>query len=247
MKYNCLIVDDEELAQAVIIKFINALDSLVLVGVCNNALEAIPILHNQAIDILFVDIKMPELNGLDLIRTLTSPPAIIISTAYSEYAVTGFELSVTDYLLKPFSFERFLKAVSKAIDQRKSVTLQQSSPEQTEPVFIVIQTAKAKYKFYIQDIIYLEGYGNFVKLHTIEGVTLLSKTLTYFVDILPGDQFVRIHKSYIVALKSITKLDVNNLEIKNTSLPIGRLFKKELYYKFNNWVTQSFKNASENI
>jgi DNA-binding LytR/AlgR family response regulator len=236
MKYNCIIVDDEELAQAILVRFITAVESLALVAKCSNALEALHVLHSRPVDIVFVDIKMPELNGLDLIKSLTNPPSIIITTAYAQYALMGFELSVTDYLLKPFSFERFLRAVNKVIDYRKSLAVSNPALNQHEPDFIFVQIGKVMHKFNLDEIMYLEGCGNYIKLYNSQGMTLLHKTLTYFVNILPENQFIRIHKSYIVALRSIDRVESNAIVIGDKLLPISNLYKTNVLLQIKEWI-----------
>jgi DNA-binding LytR/AlgR family response regulator len=236
MKYNCIIVDDEALAQAVLVRFITAVESLALVAKCSNALEALHVLHSRPVDIMFVDIKMPELNGLDLIKSLTNPPSIIITTAYAQYALMGFELSVTDYLLKPFSFERFLRAVNKVIDYRKSFTVPDPAVNQNEPVFIFVQIGRVMHKFNLDEIIYLEGFGNYIKLYSSQGMTLLHKTLTYFTNILPENQFIRIHKSYIVALRCIDRVESNAVVVAGKLLPVSNLYKANALLQIQEWI-----------
>jgi DNA-binding LytR/AlgR family response regulator len=236
MKLNCIIVEDEHLAQNILVRFISAIDTLVLVSKCNNALEALSVLHTEAIDIMFLDIKMPELSGLELLKSLPHPPHVIITTAYAEYALMGYELSVTDYLLKPFSFERFLRAVNKVIDYRKAVTAPVVSPARHQPpADIILKTGKKNYKFALEEILYLESFGNYVKVYTNQGMSLLHQTLSHFLSLLPESHFVRIHRSYIVALAKIDCIEASTVRIGSKNLPVGSYYKQSLRLLVDQW------------
>lgn len=230
MKIRCMVVDDEPLAQSVLVNYISALPSLELCMICNNAIDAIAYLHEHAVDLMFLDIKMPELSGLEMLKTIHDPPTVIITTAHSEYAMEGYEYSVIDYLLKPFSFERFLKAVNKVIQKEEKLSRSESTPGiKREKDFLFIKVDKTLRKVHYSDILYVEGYGNFVKVF-LEGNTMLlaTETMTNIEKALPEDLFVRAHKSYIVSIQKISQIQPHELKIGGTSIPIGNLYKMKV-------------------
>jgi DNA-binding LytR/AlgR family response regulator len=227
MKIKCLIVDDEPLAQSILQKYISSLPSLELVKVCNNALEALAYLHQHSVDLMFLDIKMPEISGLDMLKTITEPPKVIITTAHSEYAMEGYEYSVVDYLLKPFSFERFLKAVNKVIQKEEKLSRAEpnlTETAQTDCIFLKVDKTHQKVK--CSEILYIEGYGNFIKVFLENNkMILVAETMTNIEKRLPDTLFIRIHKSYIVSIQKITQIGSHELKIGNKSIPIGSLYK----------------------
>jgi DNA-binding LytR/AlgR family response regulator len=238
MKIKCLVVDDEPLAQRVLEKYIVSLPSLELVKKCSNAIEASSYLHQHPVDVIFLDIKMPELNGMEFLETLSQPPQIILTTAYSEYALEGYEYSVLDYLLKPISFERFLKAVNKI---KKSIPEKTKEMDalKTEEDFIFLKTDQTHHRVKYQDIKYVQGYGNYVKVFTEEKRILISETMSRLETILPQNLFVRIHKSYIVSLRKIEKIRENKIRINDITIPIGRAYKLKV-----NDILKKFKLSS---
>ena len=229
MKIKCIIVEDEPLAQKVLEKYISSLSSFVLVKKCNNALEAVDFLRGNHIDLIFLDIKMPELTGLEFLKSLTHPPKVIITTAYPEYALEGYEHSVVDYLLKPVSFERFLKAVNK-------VKIDTPVVSTTGDDFIFIKEDKINHKVFFSEIQYIEGYGNFLKVFTDDKMILVSETMTNIEDRLPDEMFLRVHKSYIVSLRKIKQIEGNMITIGDNTIPIGKYYKmnvEKMIGKFN--------------
>ena len=182
-------------------------------------------LHQNEVDVIFLDIKMPELTGIEFLKTLTHPPQIIITTAYSEYALEGYEYSVIDYLLKPFSYERFLKAVNKVTDKRAENNNVLENNKITED-FIFLRADKAEHKILFSDIHYIEGYGNYIKVFFKNKMLLVSETMTTVEKNLPSELFVRIHKSYIVSIKKIDKIEGNMIRLGDIILPIGNYYKK---------------------
>jgi len=229
MKIKCIVVDDEQLAQRVLEKYISSLSSLELLKKCNNALEAMSFLHQNKVDLMFLDIKMPELSGIEFLKTLTHPPHIIITTAYSEYALQGYEYSVTDYLLKPFSFERFLKAVNKVITRAAEISNVTSvSNDETVNDFIFLKADKIDHKILFSEIKYIEGCGNYIKVFTNNKMLLVAETLTTIEKNLPTELFVRIHKSYIVSIKKIDQIEGNLIRIGKTSIPIGNYYRMQV-------------------
>jgi len=207
MKIRCLIVDDEPLAQRVIEKYISSLPSLELACKCNNALDAAAFLHSNTVDVIFLDIKMPELTGLEFLKTLTKPPKVILTTAFSEYALEGYEYSVVDYLLKPISFERFLKAVNKITGQMESKQEPAAAESQNNKSdFIFLREDKIDHKVLFSDILYVEGCGNFVKVFANRKMIMVAETMTHIEEKLPGNIFLRVHKSFIVSIRKISKI-----------------------------------------
>lgn len=227
MKLRCLIIDDEPLAHKVILEYAKDVSFLEIVGQCYLATEALSILNNQAIDLIFLDINMPKLKGLDFLRTLHKKPIVIITSAYEEYALESFELSVCDYLLKPFRFDRFLKSVNKALElhqlksQKESSPTPPSTPENSNQIFI--KSDKRYVQIDLAEIYYLESYGNYVKIWLDEVCHLTPRTLFSFETELPSKDFYRIHKSFIVHRKFIDYLEGNLVMMKNQkSLPVGK-------------------------
>lgn len=231
MKYRCLIVDDEPIAQQILENYISQIESLHIAGICNNAFEALNVLHQEHVDILFLDIKMPSLSGLEMLKTLQNPPKVILTTAFSEFGVESYEYGITDYLLKPIPFERFLRAVNKILMPKNSnLTIGQSEEKPiSEPTFVFFKADKKIHKYYYSDILYIEGSGNYVKVYSKENkpIMVLEK-LTDLQEKLPLKQFLRVHKSFIVNVSHIQKIEGNMLTIKDKVLPISATFKQNL-------------------
>lgn len=235
MKLKCLIVDDEPLAQRVVEKYIADIPNLEVAGKCNNAMEAMNALYKSNIDLMFLDVNMPKISGLDFLKTLKKPPHVIITTAYRDYAVEGFELDVVDYLKKPFSFGRFMAAVSKVqskIQNEQAVSLQgfvleNNVRQQIEESFIFVKVEKISYKVNIKEILYVESIGDYLKIFTVKKVYLTYQTLKKLETILPSRHFPRVHKSYIVAVSKINNIEGNRISINDIFVPIGRIYKKD--------------------
>lgn len=229
-KAKVLIVDDEPLAQKVLQRFISLVDSLELVGLHSNAIEASNALRNQPVDLLFLDIRMPELSGLDLLKIIKNPPKVILTTAYAEHALEGYEFGVIDYLVKPIAFDRFLRAINKVVP-----TLQANTPPlMPTPVlklsnYLFVKSDRKIYKIDYPEIKYVEAFGNYVKIHTTHKIVLAQETLTNLEKSLPAEHFLRIHKSYIVSIHFINLVDGNSLFVENVELPIGQLYKQRVY------------------
>lgn len=230
MNYRCLVVDDEPIAQQVLEKYISQVDALHFVGKCNNAFEALNELHKGKIDILFLDIKMPSMSGLDLLKTLQNPPKVILTTAFSEFGVESYEYGVADYLLKPFYFERFLKAVNKILIPGNADSSNMQAEERTsEPTFIFFKADKKIHKFYFADILFIEGSGNYVKIHPKDEKPLLVlDKLSELQNLMPQNQFIRIHKSFVINIAHIKKIEGNRLLIQDIEIPISSTFKQNL-------------------
>jgi len=244
---NCLIVDDEPLAQEVLVAHIARVPSLSLVQQCSNAMEAFGALHNNKIDLVFLDINMPVVSGLNFLRSLKDPPAVILTTAYTEYALEGYELDVVDYLVKPIPYDRFLKAVNKVLAQLNArgnaapVTLveEQQAPARNTPIANI--SAGEKDYFFVKangklvkvnyaEVRYIEGMKDYLKIHTSTQPLVIHQTMKAMEDQLPPSLFMRVHKSYIVALKAIKSIDGNiiQLDMEKGEIPLGSSYRDAL-------------------
>ncbi len=220
MKIRCLIVDDEPLSQEVLEAYVNDTPQLVLAGKCSNAMEAAAALMKEEIDLLFLDINMPRLSGVSFVKSLAKPPHVVFVTAYPEFAVEGFEVEAVDYLLKPCSFERFLKAVNKV-----TAKMAETAKEAT---FLLVKADKKLHKIDFRNIRYFRAIGDYVKVYTADKVLITSETLKNIEDQLPSSQFIRIHKSFIVSLEAIRYMEGNQLRIGEEMLPVGLTYIEKL-------------------
>ena len=230
-KYNVIIVDDEYLAQKLLQDYVSKVESLQLMATCSNAIEAMNALNDQQVDIMFLDIQMPDLTGLELVRSLEQKPAVIFTTAYSEYAVDAFNLSVVDYLLKPFDFPRFIQAINKAIGTEQPKVAGAEKPADTISKSNDFITVKADYKLYkinYDDLLYIEGQHEYVTFHTTQRRITALFALKDLEEILPKDKFVRVHKSYIVSFKHIQDLDKSDVTVAGNKVPVGASYRDEL-------------------
>ena len=224
MKIKCLIVDDEPLSQDVLKKYVDDCPLLELAGISFDAFEANDMLQAHDIQLIFLDINMPKLSGIRFVKTLNNAPLIIFTTAYPEYAIEGYEVDATDYLVKPFSFERFLKAVNKAIEKINYAQLK----NQPANGFILLKSDKKVYKVNYDDIMYLQSFGDYVKVFTNEKCLVVHDTFKNMQEQLPEREFVRIHKSYLIAFGKIQYIEGNQVKIGNELIPIGLNYKEEL-------------------
>ncbi len=225
-KLNCIIVDDEPLAQEVIERYLASMNDMVLVKKCSNALEAFEILHTEPIDLMFLDISMPVISGIDFLRSLRKAPAVIITSAYPEFAVQGYELDVLDYLVKPVSMERFMKAVNKVIE-KITIGANTTADAITRVDYMFVKSDQKLIKIKFADIEYIEGMKDYVKIFTHERMIVTLHTMKFFEASLPKG-FLRIHKSYIINLDGIKSIAGNEVEIRNQKLPIGSSYKENL-------------------
>jgi DNA-binding LytR/AlgR family response regulator len=237
-KITCIIADDEALAREVIERHVQKIEQLQLAATCSNGLEVFNTLKITPADILFLDIQMPHLTGIELLRTLKNPPAVIIITAYREFAIEGYELNVIDYLLKPVSFERFLKAVYKyeLLKNPAQVNIAASmlnDKNDDSKAFVYIKSEKRMVRVMLKDLLYIEGLKDYVKVHTAERSIITYQTLTYFEEKLSNDQFIRIHRSYIVSLNHVNAYSATQIEIGKISVPIGTSYAKDVFKKLN--------------
>lgn len=229
--YKCLIIDDEPIGIRVIKKHISAFTDFEVTAECNNALEALPVLSKEKIDLLFCDIQMPQITGVDFIRSLTHPPKVIFTTAYRDYAIEAFELNVIDYLLKPISFERFTKAINNFLELESIKTTQtQSNTNSNTPKreFIFLKADKKHYKIDLSDIFYFESMGDYVIAFTAEKKIITKEKISKLAEKLPKSQFLQIHRSYIVSIPKIESVGPGFVEVNKKKLPVGRSYKEEL-------------------
>jgi len=230
MKLRCLLIDDEPPALQVLQSHIAQISGLEVVGTCGNAVEAIDVLHKKTVDIMFLDIKMPKIIGTQFLKSLLNPPRVIFVTAYRDYAVEGFELDAVDYLVKPVSFERFLKAVERL---KRSVGHQPATEENlykpNPDAFVYIKTDGIMQKIFINDITYIESWRDYVRMYFISGKHLLIKrTISAMENLLSGHNFMRVHRSYIVSLNKISGYSGMSIRLNLTEIPIGRLYKQSV-------------------
>jgi len=219
-KIKCIIIENEPLAVKVLLDYISNVPFLELQGEFKDAILATDYLRNNVIDLIFLDIHLPKLKGMAFLKTLTNPPEVIITTAYHQYAVDGFNLNVTDYLLKPFDFERFLKAVSKV---KTAESEKQKLSEGTESKnFIFLNVQKKKVKIFFSEIVYIESQKEYIKIITTKK-EYISKMSTHEIEaLLPANLFIRIHRSFIVSKSKIESYTAENIEVNGVSIPIGR-------------------------
>lgn len=231
-KIICLAVDDEPLALSVLEKYIAEIDCLEMAGTCANAVQALQMLQQFSVDLLFIDIQMPQIMGTDFIRTLKKSPKVIFTTAYRKYAVEGFELDAVDYLLKPISFERFLKAVNKVlqteINAPDSAFPAKDTIAEIPNQSLYVRAERKMIKVLLDDILYIEGMGDYIKIITGKKTIITKRPLSTLEETLPKDSFLRIHRSFIVALNKIDSYNKETIEIGKNELPIGKLFRHEV-------------------
>jgi len=230
-KINCLIVDDEPIAREIIQTYCGHLPMLHVVASCGNALEAKAIIQNQSIELIFLDINMPVLDGIAFLKTLKNQPQVIFTTAYKEYALDAFDLSACDYLLKPFSLERFIVAVDKALERLQPLAAGVQKPNKSKTDdFIFIRTDGKIYKIGFNDLLYAEANGNYTKIVTTQSTILPAMTFSAFEELLPEALFIRIHRSFIINKTRITHIEGNRVFINNMEIPIGSNY-KEIFLK----------------
>src|SRR5215203_602189 len=225
----CLIVDDEPMARDVIRRYIESLPSLSITGEFGNAIDAMLFMQDAPVDLIFLDIRMPQLNGTDFVRSLHRVPKIIFTTAHKEYAHEGFDLDVVDYLLKPIRFDRFLRAVNKAFPQKlQEVEVINSIPaEDNKPAtsFIYLRVDRKMIKLLLNDIVYIESDKDYVKVFTEKGFVITRQTIASVEAMLSENQFIRVHRSYIVSLNKLKSFTAETVEIGDKELPIGKLYR----------------------
>ncbi len=222
MKLNCIIVDDEPVARNGLAEDIRAIEGMQVTGIAESALQAMELLSKQPVDLLFLDIEMPKLNGFDLLRSLQQPPMIILTTAYNHYAPESYELGVIDYLLKPISFDRLLKACTKA---RDFYALQTRSPSAGINDYFFIKVNGRQEKIHISELLFVEAADNYIVIHTLQKKYLVYRTLKSMEQYLRDSRFIKVHKSFIVAFDKIEGIEANRLFIGQHSIPVSRNYK----------------------
>lgn len=223
----CLVIDDEPPAREIIRRYIEQVPTLKLAGECGNAMQALAILQQESVDLMFLDIRMPQLNGNDFLKTLKNPPGVIFTTAYPEYALEGYELDAVDYLVKPIQFDRFLKAVNKVHHHSVARTEPPAEEKKTES-FVYFRADRKMVKVMLQDILYIESMKDYVKVFTVHGVIITKQSISSVEAMLPEKDFIRSHRSFIVSLRHIKSFTSELIGIENTEIPIGKLFRNEV-------------------
>lgn len=233
MKTRCLVADDEPIARQIVAGYIEQIPHLELCGSCKDAFEVMEQLRKQEIDLLFLDINMPKLSGIALLRSLTKRPQVILTTAYKEYALEGFELAVTDYLLKPFSLERFLQAIQKveqkATQQQVKAAVPPPAPASIKtPDHLFVKVERQMIKVTLSDIRYISAYGNYIKIHLPTETLLSLQTLGQFLKRLPASEFLQIHKSHVINFAHLHALEGNQVKVGEEWLAIGKAYRPNL-------------------
>ncbi len=231
MMINCLIVDDEPVARNIIRNYCGHLPALNIIAECGNALEAKEILSANKIDLLFLDIHMPVLNGIGFLNTLKNAPQVIFTTAYQEYAVNAFDLSACDYLLKPFSLERFIIAVDKAKEKllHSKPPVQESGAATQQPDYFFIKSDGKAHKIAYADCLYAEAQGNYTKVVTLKTAILTKMAFSAFITLLPPDQFIRVHRSFIINKTMISHIEGNRVFINQAEIPIAQNYRDSFF------------------
>jgi len=235
-KILCLVVEDEPLSQDVLISYISDIPTLELVQVCKDAIEATDVLRVTHIDLLFLDINLPKISGIRFLKTIASPPMVIFTTAYPEFAVEGFENDAMDYLVKPFSFERFLKAINKVAEKFSLLNDKTAAKVQIPDApsgFLLLRVDKRVHKVNLFDICYLEANGDYTKVYVSERCLVVHETFKGMVELLPEAYFIRVHKSFIIPIRRIRYLEGNQVKVDDNLLPIGLVYREELIKRLN--------------
>ncbi|PIB34657.1 DNA-binding response regulator [Reichenbachiella sp. 5M10] len=231
MSIRCLIIDDEPLAINVIKNFLVNFEKFDLKGTCPDAVEAFNFLSKNEVDVIFLDINMPKINGLDFLKSLSKPPMVVITTAYREYAVESFELDVVDYLVKPFALQRFMKTINRIehrLEEKKVNRSEVNLPVENERAHVFFKVDKKMVKVYLDEILYIESLKDYIRIKTYDESLINHNNLVSVAELLPPDEFVRIHRSYIIAIKKVKVIDGNQVEIGDKLLPIGRNYQKDI-------------------
>jgi DNA-binding LytR/AlgR family response regulator len=232
---NCVIIDDEPLAREGMAKYVGEVDFLHLIDTCENPVELVKIMDHHRVDLLFLDIQMPKMNGIDFLKIVQKPPMVIITTAFQNYALEGFQLNVLDYLLKPITFDRWLKSVNKAKDYHhllaRANAVPGSSREPTSADYFFIRCGSKYEKIFFADILYVEGMQNYVTIYTNKGKYVTLLYLKNLEDNLDTQSFIRVHKSYIVSIDKIEAIEGNEIFIQSHRVPISRNYRDQVIEK----------------
>lgn len=229
MSTRYIIVDDESVAHDIIKKYCSLLPNMQLMQDCYDAIEAIEYLNNNAVDLIFLDLNMPKLKGFEFLKTLSNSPKVIVTTAYKEHALEGYELNIVDYLLKPFSFERFLKAVNKArTDTPKIISNPQNVVADAKQESFFLRSDNKYTQIVLDDILFVESSGNYIKIVLKEEIITTRGKLSSMMELMTTDRFIQVHRSFMVAQKHIKRIEGNQIFLDNYIVPIGKLFKVQL-------------------
>ncbi len=232
MTIKCLVVDDEPVARKGLAGYVQQVPFLSLEGICKSAVEANDVLHREKIDLLFLDIQMPDLTGIEFVRSLENPPAVIFTTAYRDYAIEGFELNALDYLVKPISFQRFLKAANKAqsfFEMQRQNLAKPAEPIPASPEFFFIKCDGQFIKIKLADVLYFESEKDYVFIYTEQKRYLTLLSLKQLERELPPDRFLRVHRSFLVSLEKVELVDGSNLVIKGKQIPVSRSLQDTIF------------------
>ena len=226
---NCLIVEDEPLAAELLKSYLEKAPDLTLAASCDTAVDAFGVLQRQSIQLMFLDIRMPRLTGLELLKTLQQPPPVILTTAYRDYAVESYDYDVLDYLVKPIQFDRFLKAIGKYYQRQSApAPTPAAQPDSFEQAYLFFRVDREQQKVWLKDILYIEGLGDYVKIFTATGSIVTYERLSYLEEKLPEEHFLRVHKSYIICTDKVQSFSGSTVKVAGKQIPVGRMFKDRL-------------------
>lgn len=232
-KINCIAIDDEPVALEIMADYITKVPFLSLEGTFRNALHALDFIQRAKVDLIFLDINMPDINGLQFLKSLHNRPLVIFTTAYTEFAVESYDLNALDYLLKPIEFDRFLKAVNKIPSQNNIYTNYQQPEKEKQDNFVVLKSGSKSYKVNYRDIMFVEGAGNYLTFHTLNLKIMVLMNMEEALKLLPDTDFVRIHKSYIVSLRHTVVIENHQIQINNIKIPIGNYYREMFLRRLN--------------
>ncbi len=239
MEIKAVIIDDEPLAQNIIKQYASKLPELNIIACCNDAICAHKVITDQDVDLLFLDINMPKMSGISFLKNLNNPPLVIFTTAYSEYALEGFELNAIDYLKKPFSFDRFCKAYYRAEEIiRLKQTQEVSTIAEQNSDFFFIKSNKKTIKINFTDIHFIEGLGDYIKIHLSNEKLVTNLSMKKILELLPDKHFYRIHKSFIISIDKIENIEGNMVAVNGTKLPIGNSFRQDFLGFINSFLAE---------
>lgn len=223
----CIVIDDEQPARKLIEMHLSGLKDFELVGSFDNPLDAFSFLQKNTIDLIFLDIQMPQISGIDLIKSIKNCPGVILTTAFREYAVEAFELDVVDYLVKPITYERFIKAISKFNYADNSLPGKDKNKDSFDNAYIFLKVNREQRKIFLKDILFIEGLKDYIKVHTTAAIIVAYERLSYMEEKLHENKFARIHKSFIVSVDKISHYTADQVAVGENLLPIGRVYKKD--------------------
>ena len=230
----CLVVDDEPPAREILKRYILEMPGLVLAGECANAMQALNFLQQQPVDLVFLDINMPQLKGTDFLKIVKHPPKVIFTTAYAEYALEGYELDVVDYLLKPIQFDRFVKAVHKTLQSAADMIVNTTpASEVGQEAFVYFRADRKMMKVMLRDIFYIESMKDYIKVFTANGIIVTKQSMISVEAMLPVNHFIRTHRSFIVSLSRIKSFTHEIIEVDKMQIPIGKLFRNKVMRVLN--------------